>query len=70
VLPDTPVSMRVLIGDTTANATVNAADLSLTKSSLGSSADATNFRRDVNANGTINATDVAIVKSHLGEGVP
>jgi plastocyanin len=70
VLPDTPVSMRVLIGDANANATVNAADVSLTKSSLGSSADATNFRRDVNANGTINAADVAIVKSHLGEGIP
>ncbi|MGH8102227.1 MAG: plastocyanin/azurin family copper-binding protein [Chthoniobacterales bacterium] len=70
VLPDTPVSMRVLVGDANANATVNAADVSLTKSSLGSSADATNFRRDVNANGTINAADVAIVKTHLGEGVP
>lgn len=70
VLPDTPVSMRVLIGDTNANASVNAADVSLTKSSLGSSADATNFRRDVNANGVINSADVAIVKSHLGEGVP
>lgn len=70
VLPDTPISMRVLIGDTNANGTVNAADVSLTKAQLGQNVTATNFRADPNANGVINSADVAIVKSHLGEGVP
>jgi plastocyanin len=70
VLPDTPISMRVLIGDTNANGTVNAADVSQTKSQLGQSVAASNFREDPNANGVINSADVAIVKSHLGQGVP
>ena len=70
VLPDTPISMRVLIGDANANASVNAADVSLTKGQLGQAATGTNFREDVNANGVINSADVALVKSHLGEGVP
>jgi plastocyanin len=70
VLPDTPISMRVLIGDTNANGTVNAADVSQTKSQLGQGVTASNFREDPNANGVINSADVAIVKSHLGQGVP
>jgi hypothetical protein len=70
VLPDTPVSMRVLIGDTNANGTVNAGDVALCKSHLGEAANAGNFRTDVNANGSINGADVAIIKLHLGEGVP
>jgi hypothetical protein len=41
-----------------------------TKSRLGQTVDATNFRSDVNANGTLNAGDVAIVKSNLGTGLP
>ena len=47
--------MSVLIGDTNANGTVNAADVAQTKSRLGQTFDATNFRSDVNANGSINA---------------
>jgi plastocyanin len=70
VLPDTPISMSVLIGDANANRTVNAADVSLTKAQLGQNVTASNFREDPNANGVINSADVAIVKSHLGEGVP
>jgi hypothetical protein len=70
VLPDTPISMRVLIGDTNANATVNSSDVSLAKAQLGQNVTGTNFRADPNANGVINSADVAIVKSHLGQGVP
>jgi len=70
VLPDTPVSMSVLIGDANANRTVNAADVSLTKAQLGQNVTASNFREDPNANGVINSGDVSLVKSHLGEGVP
>jgi len=70
VLPNTPVSMRVLIGDTNANGTVNTADVSQTKAQLGQGTTGANFRTDVNANVVINSTDVAIVKLHLGEGAP
>jgi hypothetical protein len=70
VLPDTPVSMRVLIGDTNANGTVNAADVAQTRSRLGQTVDATNFRSDVNASGVINAVDVSLVKIHSGDTLP
>lgn len=70
VLPDTPVSMGVLIGDVNANRSVNAGDVALCKSSLGAIVNSTNFRSDVNANGSVNAGDVSIVKQHLGEGIP
>ncbi len=69
-LPDTAVNVIMLMGDTTANATVNASDVAQTKGQIGSSVDATNFRNDINANGTINATDVGEVKSNLGTSYP
>ena len=65
-----PVSMGVLIGDTNANATVNAADVAQTKARLGQTVDATNFRSDVNTNGSINAADTAIVKQNSGTSLP
>ena len=64
------IPMGILVGDTNANGTVNAADVAQTKARLGQTVDATNFRSDVNANGTINAADVSIIKSHLGTGLP
>jgi hypothetical protein len=67
---DVTIPMSILIGDTNGSGTVNAADVSQTKSRLGQGIDATNFRSDVNANGTINAGDVSIVKSSLGTGLP
>ena len=67
---DVPVSMGVLIGDTNANATVNAADVAQTKARLGQAVDALNFRSDVNANGSINAADTAIVKQNSGTSLP
>lgn len=69
-LPDSLVSMGVLIGDTNANATVNAADVAQTKAQLGQPVTAENFRTDVNANGVINSADGALVKSHSGESLP
>ena len=60
----------ILDGDTNANATVNAADVSQTKSRIGQTVDATNFRSDVNANGSINAADTAIVKQNSGTSLP
>jgi len=67
---DFTIPMSILIGDTNANATVNAADVAQTKSRLGHTVDATNFRSDVIANGSINDGDVAIIKANLGTGLP
>lgn len=63
-------TMGVLIGDTSANGVVNAADVALTKAQLGSSVGSGNFRADVNANGTINAADTASVKAKAGTSLP
>jgi hypothetical protein len=65
-----PVSMGVLIGDTTANGVVNAGDVSQTKSQVGQPVTMSNFREDVNANGSISAADVAQVKANVGHALP
>jgi hypothetical protein len=65
-----PISMGVLVGDVNGNATVNASDVSLTKSQVGQAVSGSNFREDVNANGTISATDVAQVKAKVGTALP
>src|ERR1700680_5017011 len=67
---DVPVSMGVLIGDVSGNASVNASDVALTKSQGGQAVSGSNCRQDVNANGTISATDVALVKSEVGTALP
>jgi hypothetical protein len=66
VLPDTPVSVNMLIGDTSGNGVVNATDVAQTKAQVGQPVTSSNFRTDVNANGIINTSDVAIVKAHSG----
>ncbi len=70
VLPDTAISMNVLIGDTNGNKTVNSADIAQTKGQAGAAATATNFRMDINASGTITASDVSQVKANAGHSVP
>jgi hypothetical protein len=67
---DFTIPMSILIGDTNANGTVNAADVAQTKARLGHTVDATSFRSDVNANGTLNAGDIAIVKQNSGTSLP
>jgi hypothetical protein len=64
------IPMSLFIGDTNANGTVNASDVSQTKGRIGQTVSSTNFRSDVNANGSINATDTAIIKSHIGTALP
>jgi hypothetical protein len=64
------VPMGVLLGDTTGNGTVNATDVSETKSKSGQSVNASNFRDDVTVSGNINSTDVSIVKSKSGTALP
>ena len=70
VLPETAVSVKMLIGDTSGNSTVNASDVSQTKAQAGSAVSASNFREDVNTNGSINASDVSLVKSRSGNALP
>jgi hypothetical protein len=67
---DLVIPMSVLAGDVNGNGAVNAGDVSVTKSRIGQTVNATNFRSDVTAGGAINATDVSIVKSNLGTGLP
>jgi hypothetical protein len=69
VLPNTPVSMKLLLGDTTGNGSVNASDVTQAKGQSGQPVATGNFRIDVNVNGAINGTDVAIIKAHSGESV-
>ena len=65
-----PISMGVLVGDTTGNGTVNASDVAQTKANSGQTVDASNFRADVTVSGSINAADVGLVKSNAGMTLP
>jgi len=69
-LPSVAVNMNVLAGDTNGNKTVNASDVSQTKTQVGMAVNASNFRQDVNVNGSINAGDVSLVKTRVGNGLP
>jgi hypothetical protein len=59
-----------LVGDTGGNGSVNASDVSQTKSRIGQTVASTNFRSDVNVSGTINASDTSLVKANLGRALP
>ena len=69
VLPDTSVSANFLLGDTTANNSVNSTDVGDVKAKVGIPVGASNFRADVNINGTINSSDVSQVKLNTGTGI-
>jgi len=60
------VLMGLLVGDTNADAFVDAADTAQTKSQSGKPLTQSNFREDVNADGFIDAVDVSLVKSRSG----
>jgi hypothetical protein len=60
----------VLVGDTSNDAFVNSADISLTKSKSGQGVDQTNFREDVNADGFLNSADISLTKSKSGTALP
>jgi len=70
VFPNFAVSMIVLLGDTTANKTVNASDIGQTKAQSGLAVSAANFRNDTTVSGTINASDIGQVKATSGNSVP
>jgi hypothetical protein len=65
-----PVSMAVLLGDTTADGSVNSADISQTKSRSGQVVGSGNFRSDVTVDNAINSADISLVKSKSGTALP
>ena len=69
-LPATTVTMRTLVGDTTANGFVNASDITMAKFQVGHPVTASNFRLDVNADGQIDASDIAIIKARSDNSLP
>jgi hypothetical protein len=62
--------MGVLLGDTTADASVNSADISQTKSRSGQVVGSGNFRSDVTVDGSLNSADISLVKSKSGTALP
>ena len=70
VLPNTPVSAKILLGDTNGSSAVSAADIAQTKAQSGNTAGAGNFRTDTNVSGSISAADVGQVKVNSGHNVP
>ena len=65
-----PVSMSVLLGDTTADRFTDAGDISQTKSRSGQALTTSNFRSDVTADGFLDAGDILTVKSSSGTALP
>ena len=63
-------TMGVLLGDTTADGSVNSADISQTKSQSGNSVTGSNFRQDVTVDGNLNSADISLVKSKSGTALP
>jgi hypothetical protein len=67
---DVSVAMGVLIGDTTANGSVNSSDIAQTQSQSGQLMTTSNFREDVTVNGMINSSDIGLVQSKSGTALP
>ncbi|MBA2431931.1 MAG: hypothetical protein H0V56_07425 [Chthoniobacterales bacterium] len=67
---DITIPLAVLQGDSNGNGSVNASDVSQTKSQSGQPLTTANFQLDVNTSGDINASDVGIVKSRTGASLP
>ena len=64
------VNMALLQGDTTADGSVNSADISQTKSQSGTAVTGSNFREDVTIDGNLNSADISLVKSKSGTALP
>ncbi|MEP6810748.1 MAG: dockerin type I domain-containing protein [Chthoniobacterales bacterium] len=66
VLPNTTLSVRMLIGDVTGNGSVNSSDVIQVKEQSGETVTSSNFRDDINASGAITTTDIALTKFNSG----
>jgi hypothetical protein len=67
---DISIPMDVLLADTTADRSVNSADIGQTKSQSGHLVTSSNFREDVTVDGSINSADIGLVKSKSGTALP
>ncbi len=67
---DVVVPADFLLGDTTADRSVNSADISQTKAQSGRTVSGMNFREDVTADGSLNSADISFVKSKSGTALP
>src|SRR5207249_7427482 len=63
-------TVGVLLGDTTADGSVNSADISQTKAQSGHLVTGSNFREDVTHDGSLNSADISLVKSKSGTALP
>jgi photosystem II stability/assembly factor-like uncharacterized protein len=70
VLPNTPVSANMLIGDVNGDKTVNSTDVTLTRGQIGMAVTTGNFREDVKVSGTITSADARQVQSDVGHSLP
>ena len=64
-----PISMGVLLGDTTGDGFVNAGDALQTRNRSGQASSATNFRSDVNVDGFVNSGDALAFRARAGTGL-
>jgi hypothetical protein len=62
--------VNFLAGDTNADAFVNSADISQTKSESGHTVTNSNFREDLNVDGFLNSADISLVKGQSGTALP
>jgi uncharacterized repeat protein (TIGR03803 family) len=69
-LASASATMGLLLGDVDGDGSVTMADVTLVRASLGQTADATNFRRDINPDGAINHMDVSRAKHSVGSSLP
>jgi len=69
-LSNTSASMRMLIGDSNGDGTVNSGDALQTRGRSGQPADAINLRSDFNIDGFVNSGDAVIVRAKSGNSVP
>ena len=67
---DVVIPMSLLLGDTTANAVVNASDVGQIKAQSGQTTTGANFRLDVTVSGDINASDIGLTKFKSGTSLP
>ena len=70
VLPDTAVSMNVLVSDVDGNKIVDRTDAMIVKGRNRMAVNASNFRDDVRVSGTIDNTDFKAAKADIGHNLP
>ena len=70
VLPETAVSLNVLLGDGNGDKTVNSGDAQQTRNRSGQPLTGSTFRSDFNLDNSINSGDATIARSRSGQFIP